>query len=96
MNLPIYMNKMDKAPYDRLSKLLGAEFDREYAKLMVKDHEKDVAEFEKESQDGKDESIKNLLRRRCDSAGTFAVGAADGAECDERGKIRRCRLVAFV
>jgi putative membrane protein len=30
----------------KLSKLSGEAFDREYAKDMVKDHEKDVAEFE--------------------------------------------------
>jgi putative membrane protein len=60
LNLPMDMNKMDKTSYERLSKLSGAEFDREYAKMMVKDHEKDVAEFQKELQEGKDESIKNF------------------------------------
>jgi putative membrane protein len=52
LNLPMDMNKMDKTSYERLSKLSGAEFDREYAKMMVKDHEKDVAEFQKELQEG--------------------------------------------
>ena len=60
INLPVDMNRMDQATYDRLSKLSGAEFDREYAKLMVKDHEKDVAEFQKESRDGEDDSIKTF------------------------------------
>ena len=60
LNLPMEMSKMDKASYELLSKLSGAEFDREYAKMLVKDHEKDVAEFQKESQDGKDEAIKNF------------------------------------
>ena len=60
VDLPTDMNKSDQATYDRLSKLSGAEFDREYAKLMVKDHEKDVAEFQRESRIGKDDSIKNF------------------------------------
>jgi putative membrane protein len=60
LNLPMEMSKTDKGSYERLSKLSGAEFDREYAKMMVRDHEKDVAEFQKESQDGKDELMKNF------------------------------------
>ena len=60
VSLPTDMNKTDQATYDRLSKLSGADFDREYARLMVKDHEKDVAEFQKESRSGKDDPIKNF------------------------------------
>lgn len=60
ITLPTDMNKMDQATYDRLSQLSGAEFDREYAKLMVKDHEKDVTEFQKESRTGKTGSVKNF------------------------------------
>jgi putative membrane protein len=43
---------------DRLSKLSGAAFDREYVKMMVKDHEKDVAAFKRESQQAKDPDLK--------------------------------------
>ena len=42
----------------KLSKLEGAEFDKAYMALMVKDHEKDVQEFEKQSKDGEDADIK--------------------------------------
>lgn len=38
-----------KAEYERLSKLTGARFDREFAKHMVADHEKDIAEYKKEA-----------------------------------------------
>lgn len=48
------------ASYERLSKLSGTEFDREYAKMTAKHQEKDVAEFQRDSQDGKDESIKHF------------------------------------
>jgi putative membrane protein len=43
---------------DRLSKLSGAAFDREYVKMMVSDHEKDVAAFKRESQQAKDPELK--------------------------------------
>jgi putative membrane protein len=58
--LPNEMDKSDQATYDRLSKLSGDAFDRAYARDMVKDHSKDVSEFQKEAKNGKDESIKNF------------------------------------
>jgi putative membrane protein len=58
--LPNEMDKSDQATYDRLSKLSGDAFDREYARDMVKDHSKDISEFQKEAKNGKDESIKNF------------------------------------
>jgi putative membrane protein len=58
--LPNEMDKSDQATYDRLSKLSGDAFDRAYARDMVKDHSKDVSEFQKEAKNGEDESIKNF------------------------------------
>jgi putative membrane protein len=58
--LPNELDKSDQATYDRLSKLSGDAFDREYARDMVKDHSKDVSEFQKEAKNGKDESIRNF------------------------------------
>lgn len=58
--LPDEMDKSDQATYDRLSKLSGDAFDRAYARDMVKDHTKDIAEFQKEAKNGRDESIKNF------------------------------------
>jgi putative membrane protein len=49
--------KSEKAS-DKLSKLAGHEFDNAYIKEMVKDHEKDVKDFEKESEHGEDAEIK--------------------------------------
>jgi len=53
----------DKAPkknpmMDRLSKLQGADFDREYVKEMVKDHKKDVAEFRRMHSGAVDPNLK--------------------------------------
>src|SRR5204863_9094579 len=44
--------------YDRIAKLSGAEFDREYMKLMVKDHNKDVKAFQHEAKSAKDADVK--------------------------------------
>jgi putative membrane protein len=45
---------------DKLSKLNGAAFDRSYMSMMVKDHVKDVAEFQKESKNAKDSDVKGF------------------------------------
>ena len=39
-----------RATYDMLSKLSGAAFDREFAKMMVSDHKKDIKKFKKEAE----------------------------------------------
>lgn len=41
-----------KASYQELSALSGAEFDRHFVKSMVKDHQEDIAKYEKESNSG--------------------------------------------
>ena len=44
---PSEPNKKQKALYDKLSKLSGDAFDREFVKAMIADHKKDIREFEK-------------------------------------------------
>jgi putative membrane protein len=58
--LPNELDKSDQATYDRLSKLSGDAFDRAYARDMVRDHSKDVSEFQKEAKNGRDDAIKNF------------------------------------
>jgi len=58
ITLPTSLNAKDQALNDRLSKLQGADFDREYMKAMVSDHRTDVNEFRKESRSGSDPDIK--------------------------------------
>ena len=43
---------------EKLNKLQGQEFDREYVKEMVKDHKKDVAEFRRMSEKAQDPTLK--------------------------------------
>jgi putative membrane protein len=47
---------------EKLARLSGAEFDREYMKMMVKDHEKAVAEFQKQSTQSKDTDVQEFAR----------------------------------
>lgn len=60
MTLPTDIDAKDQATYDRLSKMSGAAFDKAYMKDMVKDHEMDIKEFQKEANSGKDPKVKNL------------------------------------
>jgi putative membrane protein len=43
---------------DKLGKLSGAEFDRQYMAHMLSDHRKDVSEFKKASEAAKDSDVK--------------------------------------
>jgi putative membrane protein len=46
---PTEPNKKQRETYDRLSKLSGEQFDKEFVKDMVKDHKKDVHEYTEHS-----------------------------------------------
>jgi putative membrane protein len=58
MTAPTELKGKEKSTYDRLAKLNGAEFDKAYMTEMVRDHDKDVKEFERESTSGKDPDLK--------------------------------------
>jgi putative membrane protein len=57
--LPKSMNKEDQAEYDKLSKLAGDEFDREYLSFMVKDHHNDLHEFRMEAASNADPTLRD-------------------------------------
>lgn len=63
VTLPTELNAKDKAEKDRLSKLSGDAFDRAYINHMVMDHKKDVADFQKEANNGKDDAIKGFAQQ---------------------------------
>jgi putative membrane protein len=58
LKLPTEMSQEQKQHMQQLSRLSGAEFDRMYMDHMVKDHKKDVSEFEKESKNGGDLAVR--------------------------------------
>jgi putative membrane protein len=59
---PADLDSSSKREYDKLSKLSGAQFDQEYMKTMVSDHEKDVKEFQSEAKSAKDPEVKNFAQ----------------------------------
>jgi putative membrane protein len=58
ITLPTEIDEKHKKDMTKLSSLSGAEFDREYGKMMLSDHLKDVSEFEKQSTRGTDADLK--------------------------------------
>jgi putative membrane protein len=60
IKLPDDADATQKATMKRLEKLNGAAFDRAYMQMMVGDHVKDVNEFKKESNSGKDSQVKSF------------------------------------
>ena len=58
ITLPTEIDEKHKKDMTKLSSLSGAEFDREYGKMMLSDHRKDVSEFEKQSTKGMDADLK--------------------------------------
>jgi len=64
IDVPQQLDAKDKATKAHLEKLSGQQFDRLYMKDMVRDHQKDVAEFERESKIvAKDPAIKNFAQQ---------------------------------
>jgi len=60
VQLPQGLSVKDKLTKERLSKLSGEQFDKAYMADMVKDHTQDVADFQRESQSGKDPAVKDF------------------------------------
>jgi putative membrane protein len=58
ITLPGEMHAKHKALQDRLGKLSGADFDREYVRAMIKDHDSAVTLFERQSRSGGDPELK--------------------------------------
>jgi putative membrane protein len=61
--LPTALDAKHQADVQKLSAMSGEAFDREYVKMMVKDHKKDVSEFQKESMRGADADVKSFATR---------------------------------
>lgn len=63
IELPSTLDKKHQQMVDKMSSLSGPAFDKAYMKDMVKDHQKDVKEFENESQGGTDPNIKSFATK---------------------------------
>src|SRR6185503_7680013 len=53
-------SKKDKKEIEKLQALSGQDFDREYITMMVKDHQKDLKEFQSEAQTAQDPTVKQI------------------------------------
>jgi putative membrane protein len=60
IGLPTDLSAKDQTTYDRLSKLSGADFDQAYAQDMVKDHQQDLRDFQREANHGNDDVIRSF------------------------------------
>ncbi|RAJ97839.1 putative membrane protein [Larkinella arboricola] len=58
ISIPATLSEDHQKHVDDLSKLSGAEFDKEYVRLMVDDHKEDIDLFKEASFDAKDPDIK--------------------------------------
>jgi len=58
IQLPVDLTSEQKSEMGKLSKLNGADFDKEYMSAMVKDHEADVKEFQTQANEGNVADIK--------------------------------------
>jgi putative membrane protein len=63
ITLPTGLDAKHQSEIAKMSQLSGAAFDRAYSKEMVKDHEKDVALFQKQSMRGADSDLKSLAAK---------------------------------
>ena len=60
IQLPAGLDKQNEAKVDKLTKLSGANFDRQYMQAMVSDHKQDIKEFQNEASKGKDADVKKF------------------------------------
>lgn len=63
MSEPNGPSKKDKKLIERLQGLSGSEFDTEYIKAMVKDHQEDLKEFRTEAQSGQDPNVRQAAEQ---------------------------------
>jgi putative membrane protein len=54
MTPPTQPNAKQKAEHDRMARMSGGQFDREFGKMMVADHKKDIAAYEKAARNNDD------------------------------------------
>jgi putative membrane protein len=58
--LPTDLSAKDQATYDRLSKLSRGDFDQAYAQEIVKDHQQDLRDFQREAHHGNNDVIRGF------------------------------------
>ena len=62
IKLPSSPSMSQKATKAKLEVMSGATFDKSYVKGMIKDHEEDIKEFQKEAASGRDPEAKAFAK----------------------------------
>ncbi len=60
ITLPTQLDAKHQAMVDKMGALQGAAFDKAYMRDMVKDHEMDIADFQKEASGGMNSDLKDF------------------------------------
>ena len=60
LQLSTELDKKHKSKIDKLSKVSGADFDRQYMQDMISDHKDDVKKFQRQSDKGKDPDLQKF------------------------------------
>ncbi|MCU1294576.1 MAG: outer membrane protein [Bryobacterales bacterium] len=63
LTLPTTLDKKHQSMVAKMSAMSGPDFDKAYVKDMVKDHEKDVKEFQNEADKGTDPNLKQFATK---------------------------------
>jgi putative membrane protein len=63
VEIPTALEGKHKKTVDRLSKLSGEEFDRQYMRAMVDDHKEDLQKFQREADKGNDPAVKQFASK---------------------------------
>jgi putative membrane protein len=63
VEIPTALEGKHKKTVDRLSKLSGGEFDRQYMRAMVDDHKEDLEKFQREADKGADPAVKQFASK---------------------------------
>jgi len=58
IDMPAEPDRSHRRAMDKMQKETGADFDRDYMKDMVKDHEADIKDYQKQARDAKDPEVK--------------------------------------
>jgi putative membrane protein len=89
---PKSLQGKQKRTVDRLSKLTGTEFDRQYMRAMVDDHKEDLEKFQREANKGQDADVKQfasthvpVLKKHLEMAQAAERQVKDNSKTSPRG-----------
>ena len=63
IDVPSDLNVQDHEALERLKKMKGRDFDRAYIQQMVQAHEQDIAAFQNEASNGRNDRVRDFAQR---------------------------------